>query len=126
MTPTASVEADKLSRIVRGDAPLEALEEIGITCHLEDDRCRVDNPRRIAISADARDIARGLLAHHVDLESLRRWAMFIEAADIEITAEAHPLGEIVLNALWDAAFLKPLDDETVKTLQTIVQEEAGA
>ena len=126
MTTITSVEADTLAKVVRGESPLEALHTIGMKCHLEDNRCWVDNPRAIAISADALDLARGLLAYHADPILLRRWAMFIEAADVEITADAHPLGEIVLNALWDAAFLNPLEPGTVKTLQAIVQEEVGA
>ena len=125
MTPITSVEADVLSKVIRGETSLEALEEIGMICHLEDSRCWVDNPLQITVSADLHDIASGLLAHRDDPASLRRWALFIEAADVEISTDAHAHREVVLNALWDAAFLNSLDAGCIRILKTIVQEEVG-
>lgn len=125
MTSITAAESDMLSKVVRGESPLEALEAIGMKCHLEGNRCWVDNPRQITASADTRDLACGLLAYRADPILLRRWAMFIEAADIEISAEEHPFGDVVLNALWDAAFSKVLDADTIKTLQSIVRDEVA-
>lgn len=125
MTSITAAEAETLTRVVRGESPIEALDAIGMKCHLEGNRCWVDNPRQITASTDTRDVACGLLAYRADPILLRRWAMFVEAADIEINAEEHPFGDVVLNALWDAAFLKALDADTIKTLQSIVRDEVA-
>ena len=56
-----------------------------------------------------------------DPTALRKWALFIQAADFEIAAEDDLPGETVREALWDAAFLTPLSRETVAALESIAR-----
>ena len=123
MNRTSGVGSDKLIRFVRGELPVESLADIGIRLNLENDSCRVDNPAGIVAQADAPDLAAGMLAHRDDPDKLREWAMFIQAADIELAADDHPHGEVVLDALWDAAFRTSLSPETIAILREIVREE---
>jgi hypothetical protein len=115
-------DADTLLRIVRGELPLAALTTIGITLRIEQDRCRVENPNRVHVRATVPDLARGVLAHRHDPATLRDWALFIQAADIEVDAPRHPADRILLEALWSAASLTPISPETLAALEQVVCE----
>lgn len=118
----AQTELDLLLRVIRGELPLRSLGAIGVTVCIEGSRCRVDNPRGLQPQARVPDLAQGVLAHRHDPVALREWALFIQAADIEVDAPRHPAERAVLAALWDAACLNPLGAETVAALERAARE----
>jgi hypothetical protein len=118
-------DAEQLRRIVRGEQPLTDLSSLAMSVHLEDNRCTVENPRRIAVSVSIHDLAHGLLTYLHDARALREWAMFLHAADLDLAVEDHSSGELVLNALWDAAFMNPIADSVVNALEQLSQQDGS-
>ena len=89
---------------------------------LDGGRCSVSNPRKLPLTADIHDLASGFLANRNNPQGLREWAMFIQAADVDLEVEDHPDGDVVLDAIWDAAFVNPIKPEAMKILEKLAQE----
>jgi hypothetical protein len=110
-----------LLQIVPGELPLTTLSSLGMSWHREGSRCWVENPQQISATVQAEDLARGLLAHRSNPQALREWALFIQAADLDLDLEGHPAEEWLVQALWGAAFLEPPPEEVVQELEHLVQ-----
>jgi hypothetical protein len=89
---------------------------------MDGSRCSVKNPRNLSLTADVHDLVCGFLANRNDPQGLREWAMFIQGADVDLEVEDHPDGDVVLDAIWDAAFLNPIKPEAMKILENLAQE----
>ena len=91
---------------VRGDRSWNDLELLGARIAFSDDGCNIEGTLDV-VRPSVHDIAQGLISHlEVPLHHLQRWAQvllagsgFIDLAELE----AHPDGEEILNALWDAS-----------------------
>jgi hypothetical protein len=123
MATAGDQESALLRDVVRGERPLGDLARAGLSLLRNGNACRVENPRGVSTSADAADLAAGILAHRNDLESLREWAMFVTCSDVEVTAERHPDGETVLGALWDASFGNPISPDVFEVLKHVAGEK---
>jgi hypothetical protein len=128
MKAVAENEKALLRQVIRGERAWPDLAQIGITMQLEDPGivadqlascCSVKNARNISFTADIHDLARGLVANRDNPKSLREWAMFIQASDVDLQVEDHPEGDVVLDAIWDAAFLNPIKPEAMKILERL-------
>ncbi len=75
-----------------------------------------------AITVTAQDIAWGWLRTSTNQNAFREWARFVHGAIglVELDLEPHPLGEAVLEALWDAAFGEPVTSEMTETMRRVV------
>jgi hypothetical protein len=125
MRAGTTAEQQTLRQIVRGERPLRDLENIGMSWRREGSRCHVDNPRGISAVADVHDLAHGLQTYLPSPEQLRDWALFVNAADVDLEVENHPDGETVLNALWDASFANPIDPKVRETIKRLAQREGA-
>jgi hypothetical protein len=121
MTPGATTEQETVRQIVRGQRPLTDLALAGMLLRVEGTRCQVDNPRRVETAVDVRDVAQGFLSYLHDPVALRLWALFLQAADVDLETGGSPEADTVLTALWDAAFGNPIAAETIAALRRIDQ-----
>lgn len=119
MNASTATDQNLLREIVRGKRPLRHLQILGMRLELQGNHCRVANPRHISTSVDVHDLAMGLVTYLSDPEALREWALFIQAGDVDLDVEDHPAGEAVLKALWDAAFMNPINPLAVDTLKQL-------
>jgi hypothetical protein len=125
MRAESTQEQETLRQIVRGERPLRDLQILGMTWHREGSRCHVDNPRGISAIADVHDLAHGLKTYLPSPEQLREWALFVNAADVDLEVDNHPDGETVLNALWDASFANSIDPKVEELIQRLAQREGA-
>lgn len=102
-----SRQAQRILEIVRGERPLHELAAAGIEIRQNGNSQELYNPNGIVVMPDVVDVAKGLLAFRFEPETLRTWASLVlsGSAFIDLTAlDSTSLGEILLNALWDASF----------------------
>lgn len=121
-----TTDRETLRQIVRGDRPLSDLSALGMTMNLADNRCSVDNPRKISAPVDIHDVAKGLVVNLANPDRLREWAMFVNVADVDFDFENHPQGETVLAALWDASFRNPIAPSVVEVLENLSRNGSEA
>lgn len=119
MSAPANTDQDTVHQIVRGERPLADLRLVGMSLRRSGDAWAVENPRGVSAVVGVPDLARGLLAHRSDPEALRAWAMFIQASDLDLDVEGRPGGELVLAAVWDAAFANPPGEELARKLERL-------
>lgn len=108
--------------IVRGERPLEALEEIGIDIDSQDGSYKLKSGKLdVTVTPTASDIALGILQYSSRTKNdLKKWAFFLvaECGAIDLSAiESHPQGEMLLSALWDASFDGRVSSETMELAQ---------
>jgi hypothetical protein len=125
MNTGTAVEQETIRQILRGERPLADLALVDMSLRIEGDRIQVENPRRLGATADIRDLARGFLTYLHDPPALRRWALFLQAADFELDLERQPAGDQVLSAMWEASFGNPITAETLATLRQIDPQSGG-
>jgi hypothetical protein len=118
-------EQDFIREVVRGVRPWTDLGQVGIIIRLQGARASVDNTRRISASADAHDLAHGLLAYRADANALREWAFILEGGSsfLDLDVEDHPDGEVLLDGLWKACFGEPIPAEAVRAAEHLVAGE---
>jgi hypothetical protein len=101
-----STETSVLKKFVRGESEWQVLLSLGASIDLDAGGLslieRADAP---VYEPSAQDVAAGLLVHWAVGTSLRDWARLVLAVGMVDLAslEDHPAGEVLLNALWDAA-----------------------
>ena len=122
---TADQEA--IVQMVRGKKPWEELRRLGIELAFEDGSCRINNPRGIEATADAHDLAEGLLAFREDVQALRRWAFVIEAGSsfLDLRLEPQAAAEILLDAVWKASFGDPVPGIALRTAEELLQARSN-
>ena len=107
--------------MVRGERPLEDVQLVGISLSFEENQLKLSNVRQLVVDVHIHDIAQGLLAYHKTAEQLRHWAWAIESFDfVSIIRIDSPFEDVVLEALWDAAFGNHIDQETMLVLNQVV------
>jgi hypothetical protein len=101
-----SERTNVLRDFVRGESDSDALSAVGASLAIEDDVVRLDEPAGAPVyGATATDVAVGMLANWALGTPLRDWARVLLATGmVDLSSlEDDPLGEALLNALWDAA-----------------------
>jgi hypothetical protein len=112
--------------VVRGERPLDALEELGIDIDPQDDLFKLKSGNLdVTVTPAASDVALGILQYRSRTKKdLRKWAFFLlaESGAIDLSEiESHPQGEILLSALWDASFDGRVSSETIELAQHLTQ-----
>lgn len=114
--------SELILQVVRGEKPWTDLARLGITIVFEGSATRVDNPRGMVAVAQPVDIAQGLLEYRDRPDDLRAWARVILAGVpfLDLALDDQPVGDILLDALWDATFGRQLADEAIRTAEQLV------
>jgi hypothetical protein len=102
----AGQESRILKSFVRGEAECEALTALGAKVSFDVEQLQVTEPADAPVyEPSVADVATGLLAHSVAVRTLRDWARVLLATGmIDLRGlEDHPDGEVLLEAVWDAA-----------------------
>lgn len=116
---------DLILAFVRGEESWGVLEKAGIFIEIKNDGYEIANPWQLIAKIHLRDMAQGLLAYHLASERMQQWASIILAGssflDLE-EFELSPEGDVLLNALWDAAFGEEVSQEAVNVARHLVNE----
>lgn len=113
--------AEAVRRVVRGELPWRELGSLGIGIVLRPTALEVIGAGPPVV-VDAADIACGWLRTCADEKAFREWARVVHGAVglIELRLDHHPLGERVLECLWDAAFGDEVPEESVALMREVV------
>jgi hypothetical protein len=116
-----------LMRAVRGELAWRDLSEFGIAVRVTQNDVEAISGLRAPVRATAEDIAWGWLRTSKNECAFREWARFVHGAIalIEIDVEGHPLGELVLGALWDAAFGEQITPEMTHLMRKVVSSDSA-
>jgi hypothetical protein len=114
-----------IAEFIRGQRPWRDLEALGVRIAFSDDGCDIEGSPEI-VKPSVRDLAQGLL-HHLDgpPHELQRWAAVILAGSAFIDLsdmEAHPEGDRLTSALWDASAGDPVDEHAALVARAITAE----
>lgn len=125
--PGNTQPSDIVIQVVRGERPWNALQEVGIDIAFQSGRCFIDNTAHVEATAQAHDVAQGLIAYQDNPSALRTWAWILLAGSpfLELALEQHHAGEVLLEALWDASFGQPLS-EYAKAVSAQLARETGS
>jgi hypothetical protein len=124
MTTTAHTVEEAIQQVARGERPWADLRAFGLV--LQPDAGRADNLPPTEAAITAHDLASGFLAYLDDPTALREWAFVMEAVPADTAAiEAHPDGEVVLGALWNASFGQPLSNAEIEVIKALARERGG-
>src|SRR4051794_30724565 len=109
-TQVLTAEAVALA-VVRGERPIADLADVGI--HMTfGSQSAVVKPSPVVVSPTVTDVVAGIRAYQHDPAALRRWGLFMMAAscvDFDLI-EDDPLGDDVIEAVWDASFSGQVDE----------------
>jgi hypothetical protein len=110
---------------VRGKSSWQVLERAGIYIEHKNDGYEIDNPWQLVVTIFLRDMAQGLMVYRRSPDQLQRWAGIILAGssflDFSEEFETTPEGDILLNALWDAAFGDEISQEALSAMEGILK-----
>src|SRR3990172_10625441 len=120
-----SRDSELILQVVRGERPCSELALVRISVMFQGDSCVIENPRRVQAVAQAADIAKGLVTNRESPEALTLWARVVLAGSsfLDLNLEAHPTGDILLNALWDAAFGRPVGDDALRAAAKLARQQ---
>ena len=116
-----------LLKFVRGDAPISALENVGILVtydqNLTSTTIIIKSGTPLVISPNVSDIVQGFMTVPKG-RGLKDWASFILATDLIDLAEVekHPQCDILLNALWDASFDGSVDNLVIAKVRGLQKD----
>jgi hypothetical protein len=124
MKASVSSEQETILNFVRGREPWTKLRTVGIQLDLSASSVQTKNTGGIVATADAYDVAEGLLTHIHDAEELRPWALILESGSdfLDLALEVHPAGEVLLDAVWKASFGDPIPDQAIRLAENLVNE----
>ena len=117
--------ARMILEIVRGERPLKDLRAAGIIVMLRGDKYEMENPDQVVATVSAADVARGLLAYSARPTEIGAWASTLVAGSSFLDwpeLETHPDGDLLLDALWDASFSKPVAREALEAARRIAAQ----
>lgn len=109
--------------VIRGELPLGALSGIGIEISCRENSCKLDSKViGVLVTPLITDLAQGFLTYQDSGKKLRLWAFFIlgeSAVDLS-EVEAHPQGNALIEALWDASSSGEISSHTIKITKGLV------
>ena len=112
-----------LKSFVRGETEWQALTALGARLDFDLDGLHVEEPANAPLyEASVIDVATGLLAKWKTQEAVQAWARVLLATSmIDLRClEDHPDGEVLLEAVWDAAEGADINDRQ----RAVAQEHA--
>lgn len=121
-------------RVVRGDLPLHTLQCLGISIRFHDGESflstRVDDPKKFTWGVEGShvDLALGLLHCAGEPTKLQQWERFVMASEIDVD-DTVPIHDLVMEAVWDAAFTAQgnvIGAHTLVRLQQIAEDEGDS
>ena len=106
-TPSTQLSAETLTGIVRGSVDWRVLERFGVQADIDRLPATFHQPGGfpiVLVTVD--DLRAGFAAHLGDAVAMRQWAQIMLMCDSFDFApvEEDPVGDLVLNALWDLAY----------------------
>jgi hypothetical protein len=81
----------------------------------------VEGGQGLDVRVGPSDIARGILAFLHSPAELQEWALVILAGPFGLDLEVQLVGDILLDALWDASFGQAISEEAIRIVQTYVE-----
>jgi hypothetical protein len=116
-TPPRSVE-EAIRQVARGERHWAELRSFGLD--FDPEAGRADRLPPIDARVTVHDLASGFVSCLHDSRALREWAFVMEAVPADFEAvEAHPEGEVVLGALWNASFGEPLSEAELEVIRAL-------
>ncbi len=118
-------------QVVRGDLPFHALEGLGINVRFQDGEyflsTQVDDHKKLTwdVEVTHADLAHGLLHYASDPAALQQWGRFVMASEIDFN-DTFPDHDLIMDAVWDAAFAaygNVIGADTLARLQQIAEAE---
>lgn len=102
-----------IRRVVRGEDPPEALEQLGVRIDTCNGSIRLTPPQHLAVPpCPLSDLARGLLANWALGTALQPWATAVLTIDaIQFIEADSPHEGRLLDAVWAAMTHQQIDDE---------------
>lgn len=116
---------ERVRAFLRGESSWECLREIGVGIEISEGSIEISNPSGQLVVARVSDVAAGLLRLEPRFQDLRVWASVLHSAafiDLEERFETDPRGDLLLEALWDAAFGNRPDSSALE----VAREFAGS
>jgi hypothetical protein len=116
---------DVILQAVRGQTPWSALQDLDVDLEINGASCSIENPRHLVAVAKPADISCGFLNYRNDPERLKTWAWLVLAASslIDLDLEGHASGDVLLDALWDAAYGVPLSQDVLRIARKVSREQ---
>ncbi len=113
--------------VARGVRPWADLELLGVRVtreRAEDGRWGwyIREEHIMDLNARPEDVAEGFLRFHCDGEQLREWAVSVLALLDFDQFEDHHVGELLLDALWDASFEATVEAEAMDEAKRLLPE----
>ena len=121
MSQTYSFEA-AVRRFVRGELAWQGLLSFGVLIQIEGSSIEITCDAEDAATIQLTDVVDGLLKWQSDPQELQLWAAIIQGAanfiDLEERFESRE-GEVLLEALWNAAFGGTVDETAIELAKRI-------
>lgn len=89
--------------VVRGERPLDALAELGVSLSFGEDKFQADVPHGLNVEVPLADLAHGLLNVHTRGTELHRWAFTVLALDVDFEGIDSTDGQALLEAIGSAS-----------------------
>ena len=118
-----SDRTERIMSVVRGEVDPEALGELGIVADFHGGALELSEPAGLpAVVVPARSLVDGLVAHWAKRNRLREWAQIVLALNLLNFGEVqdHPLGDELLEAIWEASSGVGLPADRVSRLNEAV------
>jgi hypothetical protein len=113
-----------IREVARGERPWSDLRSFGMD--LSPRAGHAYNLPPTSVRVTVHDVASGFVSCLHDPTALREWAFVMETVPADFEAvEAHPEGEVVLGALWNASFGEPLSEAEIEVIHTLVGKHGG-
>lgn len=119
-------EISLLRSFVRGETQWDGLAILNVRLSFDSDGLHLEEPADAPVyEATAGDVATGLVSHWAVGTSLQEWARVLLATGmIDLgRLEDHPDGEVLLEALWDAAEASRIDEQRLGVAQQLAASE---
>jgi hypothetical protein len=109
---------------VRGLLPAEALEKAGILILMKGDQIEIHNPWQLVVTVKPQDVAAGFIAYAKGQDRLEKWARIVLGGSAFIALDSEfertRSGEVLLDALWDAAAGEKIAEHALNTARELI------
>lgn len=124
---TETTRNDVLREIVRGDAEIDRLSDLGSTLVSKPDFHLWEPPATDSFQPSKEDVATGLMTYWVrGGDEARLWAKVMLSASNSIDLallEQTGSGQVLLDAIWQMSGGEDLDDETIDVVRELTNRQ---
>jgi hypothetical protein len=116
-------DRDVVGGFVRGESSWKVLEEFGARITFGPTGLHLEEPGNIPVDeASAVDVATGFI-RHFGRDTLREWAAVMLATGmVDLSSlESDPRGDVVLEAIWDAAGGEPVRPDHLASMRELAE-----